>query len=55
MKENLRNRNQLKFDMVVYHENVYKGNAPLTVVGIRKSEVDLYGDYSGMGNSYRKK
>lgn len=52
MKENLRNRNQLQFDMVVYHERIYNGNEPLTVVGIRKTEVELHGDYSGMGNSY---
>lgn len=51
MKEPLRNRNQLYFDMVVYHTQVYEGKEPLKVVGIRKSSVELYGDYSGMGNT----
>lgn len=50
--EELRNRKQLDFDMTVYHTEVYNGKEPLKVVGIRKSEVELYGDYSGMGNSY---
>lgn len=51
-KEPLRNRSQLYFDMVVYHTQVYKGEEPLRVVGIRKDSVELYGDYSGMGNSF---
>lgn len=33
--------------MVVYHTEVYNGNEPLKVVGIRKDQVELYGDYSG--------
>jgi len=52
MRENLRNRNNLQFDMIVYHETIYNGKEPLKVVGIRKSEVELYGDYSGMGNGH---
>lgn len=47
MKEPLRNRKQLNFDMTVYHTKVYKGNEPLKVVGIRKDSVELEGDYSG--------
>lgn len=50
--EELRNRNQLNFDMTVYHTEIYSGEEPLKVVGIRKSEVELYGDYSGVGNGY---
>lgn len=49
MKQPIQNRNQLKFDMTVYHSKVYDGNEPLKVVGIRKSEVELKGDYSGVG------
>lgn len=48
-KEPLRNRKQLEFDMTVYHQTIYNGNEPLKVVGIRKSEVELKGDYSGVG------
>lgn len=49
MKTPLQNRNQLKFDMTVYHTEVYYGDEPLKVVGIRKSEVELQGDYYGVG------
>lgn len=49
MKESLQNTNQLYFDMVVYHSEVYNGNEPLTVVGIKKHHVQLKGDYSGIG------
>ena len=48
-KEPLRNRKQLQFDTVVYHSNVYHGEEPLKVVGIRKDQVELQGDYSGVG------
>lgn len=46
-KTPLQNRKQLNFDMVVYHQDIYWGNEPLTVVGIRKDQVELQGDYSG--------
>lgn len=49
MKESLQNINQLYFDMVVYHSEVYNGNEPLTIVGIKKHHVQLKGDYSGIG------
>ena len=49
MKEPLQNRKQLEFDMIVYHTKVYDGNESLTVVGIRKDQVELKGDYSGVG------
>lgn len=48
-KTPLRNRSQLTFDKVVYHQKIYNGNEPLKIVGIRKSEVELQGDYSGIG------
>lgn len=47
LKTPLQNRSQLKFDMIVYHQDIYWGNEPLTVVGIRKDLVELQGDYSG--------
>lgn len=45
----IQNRSQLKFDMRVYHQKIYDGNELLTVVGIRKDQVELKGDYSGVG------
>ena len=48
-KTPLQNRSQLKFDMEVYHQDIYCGNEALTVVGIRKDQVELKGDYSGVG------
>lgn len=47
MKEPIQNRSQLKFDDTVYHSEICKGNEPLKVVGIRKDQVELEGDYSG--------
>lgn len=46
-KTPLQNRNQLKFDMEVYHQDIYCGNERITVVGLRKDSVELQGDYSG--------
>ena len=34
----------------VYHRDVYEHREPLEVVGIRKDELELEGDYSGMYN-----
>ncbi len=34
-------------DMSVFHEEIYSGNELMKVVGIRKHEVELEGDYSG--------
>lgn len=45
----IQNRKQLQFDMTVYHTKVYDGNEKLKVVGIRKDQVELQGDYSGVG------
>ncbi len=36
--------------MVVYHTDVYNGNEEMKVVGIRKDQVELYGDWSGGTN-----
>lgn len=43
----IQNRRQLEFDMYVYHKDIYDGKEIMKVVGIRKSEVELEGDYSG--------
>ena len=36
-----------ELDMVVYHEDIYGGKEKMKIVGIRKTEVELEGDYSG--------
>lgn len=36
-----------EMDMKVYHEGIYNGTELMEVVGIRKTEVELEGDYSG--------
>ncbi len=36
-----------KLDMEVFHKEIYDGNELMKVVGIRKKEVELEGDYSG--------
>ncbi len=41
------NYQELKIGQKVYHSDVYFGKEPLEVVGIRKKEVELEGDYSG--------
>ena len=46
-KQPIQNRNQLKLDMIVYHTEIYDGNEPMRVVGIRKDQVELEGDWSG--------
>jgi len=33
--------------MRVYHKDIYEGKEPMKIVGIRKTEVELEGDYSG--------
>ncbi len=37
----------LKLGQKVYHQNIYWGKEQMEVVGIRKNEVELQGDYSG--------
>ncbi len=44
-----------ELDMVVYHEDVYDGKEPLIIVGIRKNELELEGDYSGGTHSVVQK
>ncbi len=53
--ENLRHRDQLKFDMMVYHEKIYNGKEPMKVVGIRKDQVELEGDWSGGTHNVNQK
>lgn len=36
-----------QLEMKVFHENIYAGKVCMTIVGIRKTEVELEGDYSG--------
>jgi hypothetical protein len=47
MKQPIQNRKQLDFDMTVYHIKIYNGEEPMRVVGIRKDQVELEGDWSG--------
>jgi len=35
---------------IVYHRDVYEHREPLEIVGIRKDQLELEGDYSGMYN-----
>ncbi len=37
----------LTIGQMVYHKDIYDGNEQLEVVGLRKKEVELEGDYSG--------
>lgn len=39
--------NELQFNQTVYHKEVYGGMEALKIVGLRLSEVELEGDYSG--------
>lgn len=39
--------NEPELGMMVFHEKIYNGNELMEVVGIRKTEVELKGDYSG--------
>lgn len=38
---------KIKLGMFVYHKELYWGREPMKVVGIRETEVELEGDYSG--------
>lgn len=33
--------------MMVFHDKIYEGKEPMKVVGIRETELELEGDYSG--------
>jgi len=37
----------LSLGETVYHKDIYWGKEPMKVVGIRREEVELEGDYSG--------
>jgi hypothetical protein len=37
----------VRLGQTVYHQDLYWGREPMKVVGIRKSEIELRGDYSG--------
>lgn len=47
--------NKVELGMKVYHDGIYNGKEQMKVVGIRESEVELEGDYSGgTHNVYQK-
>lgn len=37
----------IEIGMIIYHQKVYDSKEPVKVVGIRETEVELEGDYSG--------
>lgn len=39
--------NNLRLGQIVYHKDIYWGREPMKIVGIRETEVELEGDYSG--------
>ena len=41
---------ELKLGQTVFHKELYDGNWPFKVAGIRKHEIELEGDYSGGTN-----
>jgi len=45
--EPIQNRKQLTLGLIVYHTEIYNGSEPMEVVGIRKDQVELQGDFSG--------
>ena len=47
MEEIYKKQVQPTLGMLVYHEDIYNGNEKMEVVGIRKTQVELRGDYSG--------
>lgn len=49
MVEQVRNRRQLYLGKKVWHKDVYDGKEQLEVVGIKYNEIELKGDYSGVG------
>ena len=38
---------KVRLGQIVYHAELYHGKEPMKVVGIRESELELEGDYSG--------
>ena len=45
------NYKNLHIGQRVYHSNVYNGRELMEIVGIRKNQVELKGDYSGGTNN----
>jgi hypothetical protein len=48
---NLSNKTEFKIGQTVYHREIYSHKEPLKIVGIRESELELEGDYSGGTNN----
>lgn len=44
---NIMSTKKLELGMTVYHTDIYHGQEPMKIVGIREKEVELEGDYSG--------
>ena len=45
------NKTELKIGQTVYHRDIYNHREPLKIVGLRESEIELEGDYSGGTNN----
>lgn len=41
--------------MMVFHDKIYEGKEPMKVVGIRETELELEGDYSGGTHNVKQK
>ncbi|RNI26619.1 hypothetical protein EFB08_11415 [Rufibacter latericius] len=46
-KENTMKAEGLRLGQTVYHEQLYSGREAMKIVGLRETEVELLGDYSG--------
>jgi hypothetical protein len=46
---------ELRLGETVFHKEIYDAKEPLEVVGIRKNEIELEGDYSGGTHAVRQK
>lgn len=55
MSDQILNSEQLKIWQRVYHKDIYDGKERMEIVGIRKTEVELQGDYSGGTNNVVQK
>lgn len=44
-----------ELDMMVFHDEIYNGHELMKIVGIRKTEIELEGDYSGGTNNVTQK
>lgn len=45
---------ELKLRHLVYHQQIYNGKEPMKIVGVRETEVELEGDYSGGTHNVRQ-